>query len=58
MGAAPDPPGRIRFLVGDHEAMRIEPDGIFLVNGEKVGSSKEVYEAFCAWVRSAETIWK
>lgn len=40
-------------LASGQQAMRIEPDGTFLVNGHPVQNELDVYEAFREWLRTA-----
>jgi hypothetical protein len=46
--------GAFKFeLASGQEAMRIEPDGTFLVNGNAVQNDLAVFEAFREWLKTA-----
>jgi hypothetical protein len=46
--------GEFKFLLGNgEEALRIDPNGCFWVNGEVAQTDRLVYEAFRLWVARA-----
>ena len=53
-----DPAGNIVFTIPNKdgkplERLRIDADGGFYVNGRRVATDHDLYEALCDWVRTA-----